>query len=996
MKGLGIFSPVAATSGCILAAPCYDESCGAGTPRLNVDEKSLTLIGFEVTERTENNANPFELRFDGTNQYGSFGNDVGFGVQNDAFGGYDIAISGHGIADFTTYHSTPLDCLDSNLTSLIWMDCGGDNGTVAIGSTAGDLYLLDGTTVVEGDNPRVVSKTKVCNMPLRCLGFNPNTNMIGVAGVDGQISVCDIANPAEPKVLDTSYGKWRVGLVTGLSWNHRLGHILATSGSSIGPSGTVSPSDSSGLVVWDLKARKPASSFRDPSGRTNPISIGWMPEQMTQLIVGYGDDKSPALQLWDLRNCSVPLKEVRGHTMGLTSLAICPHDPCLLLTSGRDDYTRCWSLDSVNGPFHPVSSMQTGALSHHKRLQWHPQVPGLFIAQDTDDDISVHSALNMVQAESYMPAWMRRSCGIISGFAGSLTSWNSTGTIKQYTLGSQLDDETVQVLDQSLDLFCDLANTSNFESICEQRIGAATTEFDRLSWSVMNALFKGEVSALVKTLGYEMPVPRTEDTEHVEQSQASQPANAFDRFVNEPLDEADGEAFFNSLCNKENSESMDVLGMPAEAKEDVPDTLVPESVDALGWGDGELCKKIVVGDYEAAAKMCLEGGRNTEALLLAYAGGFDLWLKISSMVVEKGKSPLLRTLQVIMQRDLQGLVENCPLDKWREALVYLCANSMHEWNKYKELCEMLGNRLYGSFQQGNKSHLLPASVAFMCSGNVPKVIDIWRQLETGKNGFQVLAQSVVRIAALSVSVAGGASNEYLGRSATMLAEAFVDCGDTEKAARCLSLPFVINCPQATALRSRIQGIDPPVESVHKPAVTQNVAPRYEPIVQPQQQPIHRVGSESGTAPGAVASAMYPGMPVPWPLPTATQQMASSTRSTEDTNRRIIAASAAAQPQGERLNQTDLDYVKRILGGLIAQNDSSRVAQDNRKRLSDLMTSLGNGELSAEANGLIVNMCRAIESVDRVNANVILSTISTKLWNNTNKNWIMCLKRIVPK
>ncbi|KAK1443502.1 WD40/YVTN repeat domain containing superfamily protein [Babesia gibsoni] len=1005
MKGLGIFSPYAATSGCILTAPCYDESCGTGSPRLNVDDKSLSLLGFEIRERTESNANPFDIQFDAGNQFNTFGSDGGFGNPSDAFGGYNNAVSGTGIADFTTYCSSPLRSLNSNLTALIWMECGDENGIIAVGTSTGDLLLVDATSVVQGDNARVISTTKVCNTPLRCLGYNPKTNMLGVAGIDGQISVCDLTNPADPKVMDTSYGKWRVGLVTGLSWNQRLGHILATSGSSLGPTGNSSPSDASGLVVWDLKARKPASSFRDPSGRMNPISIGWMPEQMTQLIVGYGDDKSPALQLWDLRNCSVPLKEVRGHTMGLTCLAISPHDPNLLLTSGRDDYTRLWSLDAVKGPFAPIASMQTGALSHHKRIQWHPQVPGLFVAQDTDDEISVHNAMGMVYSDSYMPAWTRRTCGVVSGFAGSLTSWNAGGAIKQYTLGSQLDDETSKIMDESLDVFCDLANTSNFEAICQQRILSANTDFDKMSWSVMGAIFKGEASALVNSLGYEIAPPKTEAVQQNVPEPEPEQKGAFQQFGDAPLDEADGEAFFNSLCNQDKAGDVDILS-PRNAV-DVPDADISAVSDTLSWGDDELCRKVVVGDYESAAQLCLDMGKHTEALFLAYTGGFELWMKVSADIVGKVGSPVLRTLQLLMQRDMKTVVENSPLDSWREILACLTSSTMHEFGKYQELCEILAGRLHASYLRGKKSHQLPASIVYMCSGNIPKVVDIWRQLETGKNSYQVLAHSVVRIAALSVSVAGGATNEYLGRSATMLAEAFVDCGDTDKALRCLSLPFVINCPQAAALRGRISGISVPSGSMQKPVAgakavaaptyAQGVAPKFEAQGHGvPAQTVNRVGSSSGTAPGAVASAMYPGMPVPWPLPTATQQKSSSTRSTEDTNRRIIEASKSSHPLGERMNQGDLDYVSRVLGDLIARNDTSRAAQDNRKRIADLIAMLGNGEQSAEANGLILNMCRAIEAVDRVNANVILSTISTKLWNNTNKNWIMCLKRIVPK
>ncbi|ORM41991.1 Protein transport protein SEC31 -like protein B [Babesia sp. Xinjiang] len=1010
MKGLGIFSPFSATSGCILSAPGYDEFCGNGSPRINVDNKTLLLLGFEIKERTESTNNPFELRFDANTNYNTFGNDNIFSNLNDDLGGYDNLSSGVGIADFTTYHSVDLQVPEGNLSALVWIECGGSNGIIAVGTTTGDLYLFDGKAIVEGDAAHLISKTKVCNIPIKCLSYNAKTNVLGVAGLDGQISVCDLANPNEPKVIDTSYGKWRVGLVTGLSWNHRLGHILATSGSSIGPSGAVSPSDSSGLVVWDLKARKPASSFRDPSGRTNPIAVEWMPEQMTQLIVGYGDDRSPALQLWDLRNCSVPLKEVRGHTMGLTGLALCPQDPNLLLTSGRDDHTRCWTLDNVRGPFHAISSMQTGALSHHKRVQWHPQVPGLFLAQDTDDDLSVHNAMCMSQTESYMPAWVRRTSGVVSGFAGAVTTWNAAGSIKQFMLSSHLDDETTKALDDSLEVFCELADSRNFGAVCEERVASANSEFDKLTWSVMAALYKGDPSALVSTLGYELPQIQSDESnlEYSEDEGSVAPPGPPRDGLREPfghdlMNDDDGEAFFNSLCNKGEENSVNILGQSpvpniqegSAQENETQETLTASPADTpkssgLEWGENDLCSRVIVGDYEGAAKLCLENDRPTEALFLAYAGGLDLWLKVSDEITQRANNPLLRTLHLVMKGETQAIVEQCPLDNWREQLVYIITTTMDDRTTFNELCNVLGNRLYASFQHGQKDHLLPASIFFMCSGDVSRVVDAWEHLETGKNSLHVLAQSVVRTAALSISVAGDVSSEYLGHKAVMLAEAFVDVGEIDKAVRCLSLPLISGSPQVAAFLARIKGMDSSV------GVGQHMLPQAGRVPVAPVHVVTRKSCDYGTAPGAVAGAMYPGMPVPWPLPTATQQKASSTRSTEDANRRIIATSAAVLPQQERLKPADLEFVTTVLGDLIAHGDTSRAAQENRRRIADLMASLGKGEHTAEANELILSMCRAIHSGDQVNANIILSTISTKLWNAENKNWIMCLKRIVPK
>lgn len=42
--------------------------------------------------------------------------------------------------------------------------------------------------------------------------------------------------------------------------------------------------------------------------------LQWNPEIATQLIVASDDDRTPTLQMWDLRNSVSPLKEFVGHT----------------------------------------------------------------------------------------------------------------------------------------------------------------------------------------------------------------------------------------------------------------------------------------------------------------------------------------------------------------------------------------------------------------------------------------------------------------------------------------------------------------------------------------------------------------------------------------------------------------------------------------------------------------------------------------------------------
>ncbi|EKX74058.1 conserved hypothetical protein [Theileria equi strain WA] len=957
MKGLGVFSPSSATSRYVLVASGICETSGNGTPKSECNDVSLSLLEFNITERAAQSTDPF-TPFDNTANYNNFGGDTPFSVHGNDFGSYVGSVSSNGIADFSVLHSLPLCVPEGNVTTLKWID----DGLLAAGSTLGDVFMLDGHLIVDGTAPEALSTIKVCNVAISCLGYNSKTNMLGVAGVDGQISVCNLVDLANPSVMDISYGKWKVGLVTGLSWNNRLGHILATSGAAL------SPNDSSGLVVWDLKARKPASSFRDPNGRVNPIAIDWVPEQPTQLVVGYGDDNAPALQLWDLRNCAAPVKEVKGHTRGLTDLKFSPHDSSLLLTSGKDDCTKCWNMNSANGPFELVSTIQTEALSHHCRVEWHPHVPGLFVAQSTDGENSIHHIFSDSLAESYVPVWVKRKRGVISGFAGSISTWASTGDIQCYTLGAQFDDETSEILDNSLNVLQELQDPSAFQDVCREKIDESSSEFDSLTWSVLQALYNNDMPSLISLLGYETSVHQEEEVTESEEDE--QEATA---------DDDDVEEFFNSLTVKQEEAQVELEPQPAPK-----DTSVT-------WGSDELKKSLVVGNYKEAAEACLRDGKITEALLLAYVGGPDLCYHITNSIVDKSNDPFVRTIFLIMQGDILNLVENSDLSAWKETLCYLCTYS-NTLPNFKELCNALGDRLS---QSKDKNHIFAASICYICGGNHDGVVDIWNQIESGKNSIHVLADNVIKMAALAASSHSGSKNEALARSVALLAEVFVDAGHLEKAMRCLSLPGVSDSSHIADLRARIQGCVAPQPAPKQPVQTK--VPAVSNVVHTAPKPVAVQPSaprDVGTAPGAVAGAVNPGMPIPWPLPTATQQMQSKTKSTQESNRLVIAS--ATENNGEQMPHSDLELVNNTLWSLIPQGDTSRMAEENRKHVDGLILLLRNAQLSGEANSLLVSMCRAIQAGDRVNSNIVLSTIISKLWNNTNKNWIMCLKRIVPK
>jgi len=101
-------------------------------------------------------------------------------------------------------------------------------------------------------------------------------------------------------------------------------------------------------VIWDLKKQRPVITLKDPNSQRRCSALQWNPEVATQLVVASDDDRSPTLQLWDLRNSMGPVKEFVGHTKGVLGMAWCANDPGLLLSCSKDNRTVCWEVATTD------------------------------------------------------------------------------------------------------------------------------------------------------------------------------------------------------------------------------------------------------------------------------------------------------------------------------------------------------------------------------------------------------------------------------------------------------------------------------------------------------------------------------------------------------------------------------------------------------------------------------------------------------------------------
>ena len=102
-------------------------------------------------------------------------------------------------------------------------------------------------------------------------------------------------NPAQPYPASNLAN--RADDIEAASWNRKVANILATARTN----GFTS--------VWDLKQSREILHLQNP-GRGRVSTLAWDPDNPTRIITGSGDDTTPSLYVWDLRNSNAPAQVI--------------------------------------------------------------------------------------------------------------------------------------------------------------------------------------------------------------------------------------------------------------------------------------------------------------------------------------------------------------------------------------------------------------------------------------------------------------------------------------------------------------------------------------------------------------------------------------------------------------------------------------------------------------------------------------------------------------
>ena len=707
--------------------------------------------------------------------------------------------------------------VDSQFRSIGWADIGPacPLGVIAGGLNDGVVALWDAAKMVNKNQPSsspsrasgalLFTQDSHSGRAVSCLEFNPQkASLLGTGGCDGQVQVINVERPSQPDFFrGVTTTKHMNTEVVCLSWNRKVQHILATA------------SNQGLTVVWDLKSKKEVITIKDPANRTRCSALSWNPDVPTQLLVAYNDDSNPCIQLWDMRNCSYPFREFQEHSRGVTCASFCDLDSNLLVSSGRDNRSVCWSLHS--GQLEAYSDL--GLSAPATKLEWSQHLPGFIAASAASGTVSIHSIAQKQTpvAARFPPKWTKMPCGVAFGFGGKLVTF---GSLQASRIQLHVVPDEPAVVNEA-DRFEQFLAT-DLRPFCASKVHESQDEHERLTWTLMSILFEGPSSRaqVVAALGIdsaeiqalsEKYLGRQAAAAAVPQVTATPSQDATFEHMHQfgdasNLDPDQLDNLFDQLAK--NSEQQQVVGISsaANSRRGTPRAANADADDHLpvtDWSQGPeaiIKQSILVGDIATAVECCMKCGRYADALFLAAGGGDDLWKRTREEYSKKQKDPFIKLVGFVLSNDMEKFVSQSDLSTWVETLAILVTYARGD--AYGKLVEMLGDRL-----EKERFDIRAAVLCYLACGSFENTVRIWASMSnTQGSQSQALQGLVEKMSCLFSAVRPATADPIFSHKVLQYAALLANSGRILAAMRCLIL--VPDSTETRILKDRIYNAAP--------------------------------------------------------------------------------------------------------------------------------------------------------------------------------------------
>ncbi|XP_019850594.1 PREDICTED: protein transport protein Sec31A-like [Amphimedon queenslandica] len=686
---------------------------------------------------------------------------------------------------------------------LIWSGFGLDDsypmGVVVGGSDNGSVTLWNVEKIAnsESEDALITSLDQHIGA-VRALDVNPfQSNLIASGASESEVFIWDLNNPSNP--MSPGNKLHPLEDISGIAWNMQVQHILA----STSPNGR--------SVVWDLRKNEPIIQVSDSNSRIRCKSIAWHPEVATQLVTGSEDDRSPIIQLWDLRYATAPLRVLEQHQRGVLSLSWCPQDADLLLSAAKDNHVYCWN-PNTDVPGGEVVYELPATSQWIFECQWCPRNPAIISTSSFDGHVTLYSLLggggasddnkglespvvdtsdpfSAIAAQKTKrvdtaplktpPKWFRRPCGARFGFGGQLVSFSSTNQPSPSVVHiSQVVTEP-QLLKQS-DQFETAMSQHSYLEYCSNKI-SSDPEHEQI-WKFLKAKFEPEPRRHYLNLLGLSPEKLAEEV-----NSWIDVKKQWDIVENNDKDEGEESVATLPLTDPEGETAplFDSEG-PRSPFDDIAREVTPPTADLFTFATGEdgndldddclLTKALLVGNFKAAVDVCIKTDRMSEALILSVAGGSELFQSTQKQFFESKKSDSTKLISLITSRKWSDIAQYGDLTNWREILSCLVTYSTNE--DFTKLCDVLGRRLEETGDEGCYDN---AALCYICSGNVAKFVECCLRSRDGSIDNPLTLQELIEEVMLlreairskskgnPVTIDNGVLTEQLGSYAALLA-----------------------------------------------------------------------------------------------------------------------------------------------------------------------------------------------------------------------------------
>jgi protein transport protein SEC31 len=604
----------------------------------------------------------------------------------------------------------------------------------ATGSAAGAVGLWRTQYLLDRPKQAYIKEDMLFSTPVKALAFCPSKPSL-LAAASNEVLILNVEQAMTTRNSDDytfSPGqtpeKAEGSMVASIAWNPKVQYIFA----AVAANGAT--------AVWDLRNTKLLFDVSDLNyyKRATCTGLEWNPEIPTQFVLTYDDDQAPFLQVWDLRYQGAPVKDMRAHTEGITSLSWSPDDSALLMSCDRGGKAVVWNFKTGE----PISHFET--LEHSTKSQWVPQHYGAVSFLNSEGRFEVRSMYSPSlttretvlkvassklrpetgQGQSYAPKWISGRGGACFNLNGTLVAFSE----KSSNILIRKTAEGSEDLKQRLATLKAFTAQEDYLPMTEH-LSRTAPDTEKLELKMLGAQLQGRSAhSVLEALGLD-PAKIMKETELFTgkkkskvDDKPSKKADPVVSFTNEQMSAGEVEDFFNSAGQPPKAApKVSSSPMPAARVEEFKQTLTETISRNSNWDEGgeRLIKEnLLVHNLECAIDCALACGRTAEALIIAEQGGSELFEKTKQAVLSTSKDLFLRTtFHKLITKDNATLIQEIPLDKWQEALA-LCLT--HSPAELERLADDLGSRL---LSERSLEHA--AASCFILARQFEKVLHIW-------------------------------------------------------------------------------------------------------------------------------------------------------------------------------------------------------------------------------------------------------------------------------